>query len=100
MLRVKDANTEARVEEIRLAMSDALKPHQNAVGFEFMRVHSAISNADDVQALWYLRSDLFSVLSASAGENVAFKTVEEITEQFEGLVAASQFQKPARASRP
>jgi hypothetical protein len=42
--------------------------------------------ADDVQTLWYRRSDVLRLLADFHGERVAREKIDEISEMFRGLV--------------
>lgn len=42
--------------------------------------------ADDVRSLWYLRADLMAVLAAHYGEGEARDRLNQISQQFEGLL--------------
>ena len=50
----------------------------------------SVARAADVQTLWYLRSDLLSILAEFCGEPAARKQVEVLTQMFCGLIPAHQ----------
>lgn len=52
--------------------------------------------AADIQALWYLRSDLMILLAGQWGESDAREKLAAITEMFRGLVPAGQISRPGR----
>jgi ubiquinone biosynthesis protein UbiJ len=52
--------------------------------------------ATDIQTLWYLRSDLVSLLADYCGEVAAREQVSSITEMFRGIIPDVQFPRAAR----
>ncbi len=76
---------DGRVEYIRDAMLEVLAPHVNCDA-PMPPVWFGITRAYDIQTLWYLRSDLLSVLAMLSGENNAHRTLSSITEMFRGTV--------------
>ena len=81
----------ARLETIRQAMLDLL---QDAGCRTFPQVERRILLAADLQALWYLRSDLMAALSYLQGERVAQQSLQGITELFEGALPKGMFSRP------
>ena len=84
-------NPEAAFSCIRDAMLRALLDTdvQREPGFE--GIWNSIVRAQDVDALWYLRSSVFSLLAKGDGEKAAWRKLDEITEMFRGVVPESQF---------
>ena len=83
---------ESRIKHIRQAMLDSLcglgESHQHA------RVWARVLYAPDLQALWYLRSDVMTLLSHLLGESVAHARLANITFLFNGLLPAAQKSRP------
>lgn len=87
----------ARIEAIRQAMLDTLAdipPHH-----QLAKVHSRVRFAPDIQALWYLRGDLMTLLAEARGEAHATEHLARITVQFRGLLPAAQQSRPNRLGR-
>ncbi len=88
---------ENRIKHIRQAMLDSLsglaESHQQA------RVWARVLYAPDIQALWYLRSDVMTLLSHLLGESVAHARLAPITFMFNGLLPSAQKSRPHRLSR-
>ena len=80
----------AQTEAVRAAMLDALSPLGQAQHAGLIRAWSCIVRAPDIQTLWYLRSDLLSILAEFCGEPAARKQVEVLTQMFCGLIPAHQ----------
>lgn len=82
------------MQEIRQAMLDCLagldESHQTA------RVWARVLYAVDLQALWYLRADVMTLLAGLLGETAAHARVATITHMFIGLLPAAQRSRPNR----
>lgn len=91
---VPDLNPESRIKDIRQAMLDNLaglsQSHQLA------RVWARVLYAPDIQALWYLRTDMMTLLAGLLGESVAHARLSDITLMFTGLLPAAQMARPSR----
>lgn len=61
------------------------------------RIWGRVLYAADIQALWYLRSDLMTLLSHPLGETEARTRLAGVTALFTGLLPAAQ---KARVTRP
>jgi hypothetical protein len=85
-----------RIDGIRDAMLRTLTPYV-AIEPELPKAWISIGVATDVQTLWYLRSDLVSLLSNYCGEGKAREQVAAITEMFRGIVPAAQFPRFKRS---
>jgi len=83
-------DTEGRTEDIRAAMLHAVSQVHRRPGTTSARTSLDILRANDIQTLWYLRSDVFHLLADSYGEQSARHKLYEITEMFRGLVPKSQ----------
>lgn len=79
-----------RVEVIRESMIAAVQSLGMTQNERAARVLFDISRASDVQALWYLRSDLLRLLSEEQSERAAWEQLTIITELFRGVVADNQ----------
>lgn len=88
-----------RMEDIRTAMLDALSELDGVQQTSASRAWADIARASDVQALWYLRSDVLRLLADFYGELVARKRLHEITELFRGIVPKNQMPTPNRMQR-
>lgn len=92
-----DLNPESRIRDIRQAMLDCLaglgKSH------ELTRVWARILYAADIQALWYLRAEMMTLLASLLGESAAHSHLFAITNKFNGLLPAAQKSRPNRLRR-
>lgn len=69
------------LEEVRRAMLQTLL---GLTGCEVARMNMRIRYAGDIEALWYLRSDLFSTLVLVRGETCAQSILDLLTPMFHG----------------
>ncbi len=77
---ITSALRENRLEHIRQLMLDELgDAHVPKI---VRRVRYAI----DAEALWFVRSEVMTVLSAMHGETIAQEKIKRISEQFKGLL--------------
>ncbi len=76
------SSLDARIHEIRTKMLDALA---NDCDPKHAGLERRVRYADDVQGLWYARSDLMHAISESKGESVARQRMAEITDLFKEL---------------
>lgn len=81
-----------RLEAIRRSMIEAL-PQQDASLAAFKR---RVTFATEAEQLWYLRTELMTLLSAARGEAHATRVLHAITLQFDALVPASLFASALR----
>lgn len=77
-----------RIEAIRQAMLDCLV----GVGqqAELARVAGRVLWTKDIQSLWYLRSDVMTVLSGCIGESAARARIQKVTDMFSGLLPVAK----------
>jgi hypothetical protein len=61
----------------------------------FPAVARRVMYAPDLQALWYLRGDLMAALAALHGEAQARGTIEDISDQFHGLLPRGMSTRPS-----
>ena len=61
----------------------------------FPAVARRIMYAPDLQALWYLRGDLMAALAAQQGEAYARETIQDISDQFQGLLPRGMSTRPS-----
>jgi hypothetical protein len=61
----------------------------------FQLVARRIQYSPDLQALWYLRGDLMAALAALHGEARARETIQDISDQFQGLVPRGMSTRPS-----
>lgn len=83
------------LEAIRSQMLDCMSEYLKGAASE-RPVWSKVEFADDIQTLWYLRSDLMHLLCDHCGETIANFKVQEITELFRGHMPAAQFASSRR----
>ena len=78
--------------EIQQAMLMALS---QAGANRFPAVARRIRYAQDLQALWYLRGDLMAALAALHGEAQARESIQDLSEQFQGLLPKGLSTRPS-----
>jgi hypothetical protein len=71
------------LEDVRQAMIASLA---GLSGSDVARMHMRLRYAGDIEALWYLRSDLRTTLLPLRGERVADATLSRLTLLFQGLL--------------
>lgn len=81
------------LEEVRQAMIASLA---GLSGGEVARMHMRLRYAGDIEALWYLRSDLRTTLLPLRGERVANATLSRLTLLFQGLLPRALGGAPKR----
>ena len=69
------------LEDVRQAMLQSLA---GMTGSEVARMNMRLRYAGDIEALWYLRTDLFSMLVPWHGELKAQRVMDDLTTQFQG----------------
>lgn len=74
---------DARLEEVRRALIARMTGLGDS---EAARVTMRLRYAADIEALWYLRSDMRSVLAATQGALHADETMAALTALFQGLL--------------
>jgi hypothetical protein len=81
-------SAESRINEIRQAMMDSL----TGVGesHQVTKLCGRVLYAPDIQALWYLRGDVMTLLAGPLGESVAKDRLLTITKMFNGLLPSGQ----------
>lgn len=89
-----DLRPESRIKEIRQAMLDSLA--DLGEGHHLARVWARILYAPDIQALWYLRSEMMTLVASLLGESVAHSRLSTITDMFNGLLPSAQKSRPNR----
>jgi hypothetical protein len=62
------------------------------------KVWSRVQQAQDMQSLWYLRSDVMHLLSEHCGEAMARSKLHDITDLFRGHLPTAQFASSKRKS--
>lgn len=80
------------LEEVRRAMLQSLS---GVSGCEVARMNMRLRYASDIEALWYLRSDLQRTLAALRGERRAQSLLVQLTALFQGRLPQSL--RPTRA---
>ena len=74
------------LEEVRRAMLHSLK---GLTGCEVARMNMRLRYAGDIEALWYLRSDLLDTLTLLRGKAIAQTVLDRITPMFQGQLPLS-----------
>jgi hypothetical protein len=92
-------DADGRIENIRDAMLRALSTLEDHHTNDALKVWSEIVRANDIQSLWYRRSDVLRLLADFHGERVARKKLDEISEMFRGLVPDNQMPTTRRTIR-
>jgi hypothetical protein len=80
------------LEEVRKAMLESLV---GLAGSDVARMSMRLRYAGDIEALWYLRSDLLSTLAPLRGEAGARSVVDRITRLFHGRLPSMPRPAPA-----
>lgn len=79
-----------RTEDIRQLMLDELGDYGEK---KFPAVTRRIRYAQDIQALWYARSDVMAILANTHGETIAREKVACISGRFTGLLPKALTQR-------
>jgi hypothetical protein len=74
------------LEDIRRAMLQGLA---GVSGCEVARMSMRLRYAGDIEALWYLRTDLFNTLIPLRGETDAQRVLDHVTPLFQGQLPRS-----------
>lgn len=74
------------LEEVRRAMLQSLV---GLTGCEVARMSMRLRYAGDIEALWYLRSDLLDTLIPLRGQAVAQNLLDQVTPMFQGQLPLS-----------
>jgi hypothetical protein len=86
----QNTGTVSQIESIREEMLDCMASF--LVGRAVRPpVWIKVLEADDIQALWYLRSDVMHMLCDHCGETLAAEKLNAITELFRGHLPRAQF---------
>lgn len=90
-------DAQSRIEDIRQTMLDCLTD----LGDSQQRawVWARVLYASDIQALWYLRGDMMTLLSDLLGESAAKTQLSTITDMFVGVLPSAQHSRPSHLSR-
>jgi hypothetical protein len=88
-----------RQEDIRTEMLAALSEIESRHPDDFSRTLVTITQASDVQSLWYARSELLRLIADRDGEQAARKALDAITDMFSGLVPKSQMPSKMNTKR-
>ncbi|MBT9514792.1 MAG: hypothetical protein IV104_20825 [Acidovorax sp.] len=74
------------LEEVRQAMLQSL---MGLSGCEMARMSMRLRYAGDIEALWYLRTDLFNTLVPLRGQATAQAVLDQVTPLFQGQLPLS-----------
>ena len=91
----RGAETQDQVEHIRSAMLDCMALF---LGDSPVRppVWARVQYADDIQSLWFLRSDVMHMLCEHCGETLASSKVHALTALFCGHIPSAQYASSQR----
>ena len=92
-----EPTSDARTESVRhamLAATPVVGPDDAHSG-----VFGRIRRAPNIQALWYLRSDLMAAISSCRGEQIARREMAAVTRLFKGLIPESRGPKALGSAR-
>ena len=92
-----DEINDSRIERVREAMLTALHGLPDTPNADSLT--RRIRWSTNSQALWYLRSDVMTLVSTQRGESAARQCLQEITQLFLGLVHANQMSRPSRLNQ-
>ena len=84
-------STDRQMSQIRSAMLSLLQGHG---GHSAQRVAQRVRFAGDLEALWYLRQDVLTALSAVDGEAAARRQMREINRLFKGGLPHAMVPRP------
>lgn len=83
---------EDRTEEIRHSMLSSLGERGSET---YPALRRRLMFANDIEALWYLRSEWMGAMSSLNGERVASAHLRDLNNQFEGLLAKGMSSRPS-----
>ena len=84
------------MQNIRLLMLNELGDENEK---KFPAVARRIRYAQDIQALWYARSDVMAILANSHGETIAREKLVQISGKFKGLLPKALAQRAGPRNR-
>lgn len=92
-----DSHMDSRIEDIREAMLASLDGIQPSDALA--TVVGRLRCAPHIQVLWYVRSDMMTLLASEHGELVARERLQRITELFVGLLPPGHKSRPSPLNR-
>lgn len=92
-----DTRTESRAHKIRDAILDVLQ--EGTPCHELDLIVARVHCAPNIQTLWYLRTDVMTLLSAQYGEAAAREELRVISNMFRGLLPAALGSRNSPLSR-
>lgn len=90
------STTNNRMEDIRKMMLEQLGGDGEK---KFPAVTRRVRYAQDIQALWYARSDVMAILAKTHGETLAREKMALISSQFKGMLPKALAQRAGPRSR-
>ena len=90
-----DSELEGPIEDIQSSMLAAMS---DATDNASARMVQRIEYADDIQALWYMRSDLMAIVARKHGEAAAREKLEGITRMFKTVLPQALKTRASRLS--
>lgn len=94
---VPEPSVKSRIVDIRQAMLDNLA--DVGASHQLTKIGARIRYAPDIQSLWYLRSDVMTLLAKRVGESAATQRVATTTAMFSGLFPSARKSRPTRLHR-
>jgi hypothetical protein len=95
LLREADVDNPVELERIRSSMVGCIGQYMDAQNDQ-RTVWRKLLAAQDIQTLWYLRSDVMHLLCDHLGEHRASDKLHAITELFRGHIPAAQYASARR----
>jgi hypothetical protein len=92
-----DSSVQNSMQDIRQAMLETMD--DLSWSLQKSEIRMRVLYAPDIQALWYLRADLMTLLADPLGESAAKAQLLIITNMFTGLLPAAQKSRPNRLGR-
>jgi hypothetical protein len=92
-----DLRVESGIEDIREAMLECLRGVTPSD--ELAMAVGRLRCAPHVRALWYLRSDVMTLLADRDGEGLARRRIAQITAMFHGLLPPGHSSRPSPLNR-
>ena len=92
-----EPSRETRMQEIRQAMLNCIDSTEG--GPAGARVWAQVLYAADIQALWYIRPEVMTLMASLQGEAAAHARLASISAMFAGLLPAAQTTRPTRLQR-
>ena len=90
--RANASRMDSAIEDIREAMLEALDVTGSVPA---SKLELKVTNATDLQDLWYLRGDIMATIAAVDGEATARCRLDHISDMFKGLLPKALTSRPS-----